>query len=505
MHEKNDIELLADYYCNQSDAAFAALAARHVNLVYSVALRQSRNPHHAEEITQAVFVILAKKAGDLSKCTILSGWLYHTARLTAANFLRGEMRRIHREQETYMQSCQNETEADPLRRQNPTDEEWREIAPLLETAMTILSQTDRDAIVLRFFENKNLREVGLALGASEEAAKKRVHRALDRLRGFFEKRGVSSTPAIIAGLISANSVQAAPAGLASSVAVGAAKGAALSGSTLTAVKGVMKIMAWTKTKITVVTGVVVLLAAGMAVETSNLVERYLEEKMRAEGAKTEAKVLSRKRVDETQGAALIDLKPFINTALTDSPSSPKGITANNLAQLPKGTNIYAGVPFDVEGTIQLMGEKFKGYGKVYPVNVENIPIGKSCAKIYLLHGESTIPWEQSGMAVAKLILHYASGGTEELNLVAGEQAFDFWGPTAHYNLRGKPEIKPAGGTELAWVGTNPWVQKWVPQFKLRLYRTEFANPRPAEAVVSCDYVSTMAQNTAPFLVGLTVE
>ena len=143
-----------------------------------------------------------------------------------------------------------------------------QIAPLLDGAMEQLGQKDHDALVLRFFEGRNFKEVGAALGASEDAAKMRVNRALEKLRKFFTKRGVSSTTAIIAGAISANSVQAAPVALAKSVtAVAIAKGAAASGSTLTLIKGALKIMAWTKMKTVIVVGSVVLLSAGTGIVT----------------------------------------------------------------------------------------------------------------------------------------------------------------------------------------------------------------------------------------------
>ena len=142
-------------------------------------------------------------------------------------------------------------------------EVWPRIAPLLDDAVAGLREKDRQAIVLRFYEGRNLHEVGLALGASEDAAEKRVSRALEKLRKFFTKRGVDSTAATIAETISANSVQAAPVALAKTVtAVAIAKGAAASGSTLTLIKGALKIMAWTKMKTTVVAGAVILLAAG---------------------------------------------------------------------------------------------------------------------------------------------------------------------------------------------------------------------------------------------------
>jgi len=252
----DDLALLRDYARRNSEEAFAALVSRHVNLVYSVALRQVRDAHLAEEITQAVFIILARKAGALGPKTILSGWLCRTARYASANALTIQRRRQHREQEAYMQSLANETEP----------ELWPQIAPLLETAMEKLGQKDHDALVLRFFEGRNFREIGAALGASEDAAKMRVNRALDKLRTFFTKRGVASTTAIIAGAISANSVQAAPVALAKSVtAVEIAKGVAASGSTLTLIQGTLKFMAWAKAKTAVVVGVCALTAGTTAV------------------------------------------------------------------------------------------------------------------------------------------------------------------------------------------------------------------------------------------------
>ena len=259
MPESDDIALLKEYSESGSEAAFTALVERHADLVYSAALRSAGSPHAAQEISQAVFVILARKAKSLGDRTILSGWLYQTARLTAANYLRGEIRRQHREQEAYMQTILNEPES---------VEAWRQIAPLLDDAIDRLGEKDRNAIVMRFFENKNLSEVGVALGSSEDAAKMRVNRALEKLRKYFTKRGVIHSAAIIAGAVSANSVQAAPAALAKTIsAVAVAKGAVASASTLTLVKGALKIMAWTKVKTAIVAGAVVLLAVGTTTVT----------------------------------------------------------------------------------------------------------------------------------------------------------------------------------------------------------------------------------------------
>jgi RNA polymerase sigma factor (sigma-70 family) len=250
----DDMNLVREYARNNSEAAFAALVSRHVNLVYSVALRQARDPHLAEEITQAVFIVLARKAKSLGPQTILPGWLCRTTRYASADALKIQRRREHREQEAYhMQSHLNEEESDA----------WIQIEPFLDDAIGHLAKSDHDAIVLRFFEGRNLKETGAALGIGEDAARMRINRAIEKLRQYFVKRGVASTAVVLAGAVSAHSVQAAPAMLAKTAsAVAFTQGATASASTLTLVKGALKVMAWTKAKTVIVAGVVVILAAG---------------------------------------------------------------------------------------------------------------------------------------------------------------------------------------------------------------------------------------------------
>jgi len=214
----DDMELVRQYAAHQSESAFAALVSRHTNLVYSASLRRVRDPQLAEEVTQAVFIILAQKAGSFDEKTILPGWLYRTAGFVSGNALKQEYRRQRREQEAYMQSTLD---------QGGTDAAWQQMSPLLEEAMLRLGQTDRDAVVLRFFEGRSLSEVSAALGASEDAAKKRLNRAVRKLRGFFTKRGLVLPAAVLTAAISANSVQAAPAALAkTATAIALAKGTA---------------------------------------------------------------------------------------------------------------------------------------------------------------------------------------------------------------------------------------------------------------------------------------
>ena len=243
MQELDDIALLRKYADDHSEEAFAALVSRHIHKVHSVALRLTRNPHQAEEITQAVFIILAQKAGRFGNKVILSGWLYQTARLTAVTFNRSACRRARREQEAHMQLVLNGAE----------DEVWRQIAPLLDAALAGLNETDRHAVVLRFFDGKSMGEVGAALGANENTARKRVSRAVEKLQKYFARHGIVSTTDTIAGEISRNAVQTAPALLIqTTTAIALAKGVAAGGSILTLVKATLIAM---KTKTIVATAI----------------------------------------------------------------------------------------------------------------------------------------------------------------------------------------------------------------------------------------------------------
>jgi RNA polymerase sigma factor (sigma-70 family) len=249
----DDMELVQQYVTNESESAFAALVLRYTNLVYSAAFRRVGNSQLAEEITQAVFIILARKADTLNKKTILPGWLYRAACYVSGHAIKQELGRQRREQKAYMQSLSN--------RAGP--EAWSHITPLLEDAMMRLGQADRDALVLRFFEGHTLKEVGTVLGTSEAATKMRLNRALERLRTYFSRHGVNSTAETIAGAMSANFVVVAPPTLAKiSTAVALAKGATASASTLALTRGALKVMAWTHAQTAAVIGTVVLFAAG---------------------------------------------------------------------------------------------------------------------------------------------------------------------------------------------------------------------------------------------------
>jgi len=213
MNSVTDQQLLRDYTERRSETAFAELVHRHVDFVYSSALRMVHDAHLAEDVTQDVFVALAQNARKLAGRAVLSGWLHRTARNLAANAVRSDVRRRVREQKA---ATMHE-----LLSPAPGDS-WENVAPQLDAALGELSESDRDAVLLRYFERKSAQEMAHILGLSDEAAQKRVNRAVERLRDHFSKRNVAIGTSGLAVVISANAVQAAPVGLATTISANAA-------------------------------------------------------------------------------------------------------------------------------------------------------------------------------------------------------------------------------------------------------------------------------------------
>src|SRR5439155_7999747 len=216
-------QLLAEYARNGSDAAFRELVIRYVDLVYSTALRLvGGDTHRAEDVTQTVFVDLARKARTLPEDVRLGGWLHRDTCLVAGHTMRGERRRQSRERQAVeMNALQNNSEAD-----------FSGVAPMLDEAINELGEADRTAILLRFFEQQDFRSVGQAMGSNEDAARMRVTRALVKLEDFLKRRGVTTSAASLGVVLSANAVQAAPPGFAASLTVAALTNAAAGSSTV---------------------------------------------------------------------------------------------------------------------------------------------------------------------------------------------------------------------------------------------------------------------------------
>lgn len=241
---EDDLSLLRSFISTRDEQAFAALARRYVDLVYSAARRQVRDDAAAQDVTQQVFIILADKARTIREREALAGWLLATTRYVALNALRTEARRRRHEREAaVMQQNQRESET--------TAAAWAQVGPMLDEAVAKLKPEDRDALALRYFQGRSVADVAAALGVSPEAAQKRVTRAVERLRELFARRGVRTSADALSSALMANALIVAPAALGTSVAgtaltaASGMAGGAAGGST----KGALAIMAAAKTKL----------------------------------------------------------------------------------------------------------------------------------------------------------------------------------------------------------------------------------------------------------------
>jgi len=222
-----DGELLQRYVRDRSESAFTELVTRHLNLVHAAALRQvNGDAHLAEDVTQSVFADLARKASKLLAHGSLTGWLYTSTRFIAANVRRTEQRRIAREQEVHAMNVIL-AQPDPQPESKP---DWSQLNPVLDEAMHQLEEPDREAVLLRHFQNQSYAEIGVRIGLTENAARMRVERALEKLHRILTQQGVALTVLALAALLSANAVMAAPAGLAAKVVAGALAGTVSTGA-----------------------------------------------------------------------------------------------------------------------------------------------------------------------------------------------------------------------------------------------------------------------------------
>jgi RNA polymerase sigma factor (sigma-70 family) len=241
----DDAQLLRRYADEKSEAAFAELVRRHLDLVYSAALRQVEGDvHRAKDVAQQVFTLLAQKAGALARHPALTGWLYLSARHCAARAMRREWRRQALERKA---ADMSEPGADAA-------VEWERARPVLDAAMEELGATDREAVLLRYFARRPFAQIGVALRLSEDGARRRVERALDKLRAQLARRGVTSSAAALAAALEGHAVLAAPASLTVSVT-----GAAMAGSAGGGVAAVFMNM----TKLQVGLGAAAALGAGV--------------------------------------------------------------------------------------------------------------------------------------------------------------------------------------------------------------------------------------------------
>jgi RNA polymerase sigma factor (sigma-70 family) len=322
-----DGELLRRYARERSETAFEELVRRRINLIYSAALRQVNNDAHlAEDVTQAVFTDLARKAAKFTHHTSLTAWLYTSTRFIAANIRRTEQRRAAREEEAHAMNAIHTTPE--------TEPDWAQIRPLLDDAMHTLDDQDREAVLLRHFERCSYAEIGSRFGLTEDTARMRVNRALEKLHDALAKRGVTSTAMALAGLLAGNAVGAAPAHLAGKTANVAMTGAGAGGLSV--------LLAW---QIKLALAAVVLAAAVAVVVAS-----------RRDGAETSGNMV---------GAVAAPTNSTVQNAPTVAPSavSPADAPLTNGAVLhlqivtaDSGKPIPT-VPIDYRGWV---GGKFEG-------------------------------------------------------------------------------------------------------------------------------------------------
>ena len=334
MPDANDMDLVREFSRHNSETAFTELVRRHINLVYSVARRCTGNDGDAHDVTQAVFIILARKSAGLHEKTLLTGWLYETTRFAAARLLRTNARRHAREQEAYMQSTLNEADHSEI---------WEKLSPHLEDAMGKLNAADRALLVLRFYKNKSGPEAAALLGIREDAAHKRVTRAVEKLRKFFTKRGITLSAAVITSVVAVNSVQAAPAALAKSVTTAViAQGSITAASTLALVEGTMKIMTWIKVKTAIGMAAGTLLVAGMAtVAVSTLLRAQEPPPTASVSVSIPAPATNYPSVSPNPPASVQQEQPARATAPVVPQALPKAVTTS---QNPAAQPIYPIAP-----------------------------------------------------------------------------------------------------------------------------------------------------------------
>lgn len=247
----DDAELLGCYARERAEAAFAELVRRYLGLVYHAALRQvGGDAHAAEEVSQRVFTLLARKAGTLSGHATIVGWLHTTTRWIARETVRAERRRRVREQEAYLMS--------ELAKHDTAAAEWERLRPVIDEAIAGLNECDREAVLLRFFAGLPLAQVGARLSVSENTARMRVERALEKLQARLVRRGITSIAAALGGVLGGQAATALPAGVMSGVMAAAL--APTGGIAAAGAGGWMLFMTASKTIWTA--GFVLLLASG---------------------------------------------------------------------------------------------------------------------------------------------------------------------------------------------------------------------------------------------------
>jgi RNA polymerase sigma factor (sigma-70 family) len=507
----NDLDLLRQYAVEKSEDAFAALVNRHLNLVYSAALRLVGSAHLAEEVAQSVFSDLARSAGRLKRDTILTAWLYEVARRTAIDLVRKESRRQSRERAALEINAMNSTASD-----------WTQVEPLLDEAMESLEANDRAAILLRYFENRSLRDVGQALGINEDAAQKRVSRAVERLRESLAQRGVAIGAGSLVAVISANAVPAAPAGLAATIATAAVLAAAGLAATATVTATASTSAATTATAaaaktIAITTVQKAALATLLAVAVGTGIYEVRHAAQRREGnpiaqpnPMTQAGAAPVAEPSQLAPGTIGELPPVVPISLASllvPAENDQWDKSSVFKVMPRGKQLLGGIEFWLEGMLQLQSSASRDEGRGYrqrilvPLTETNLAAagaqivqqGSNVAAVHLLG--ATRYGGEGECGVAQLLWRYADGGTQTTPVQFQQHVRD-WIRLPYES----PTYLPYAFSKAVWRAPVPGLAGR----SVRLYRFSYANPEPGRVVQAIELVSAM-QHPNLFVVGLTLD
>ena len=362
-------QLFAEYVKTGSESVFQELVTRYVDLVYSAAIRLvNGDTHLAEDVSQTVFADLARMARSLSPNVMLGGWLHRHTCFVASKIIRGERRRQLRERQAVEMNAQPDHSAANLAL----------VAPILDEAINQLGSEDRAAILLRFFEQHDFRSVGETLGSNEDAARKRVTRALDKLHSLLKNRGVAFSATTLATALSTQAVTAAPAGLAISISGAALASAATSGSTALTV---LKIMSMTKLKVGIVSAIV---AIGVAVPL--IMQHQAQTKLRAENEALRQKAeQSEQLAAENERLAKLATQASEAPRTTTEPSREllklRGEVGrlrqeNATAAKPTGDSVLSGMTTDPEMKKLIRDQQKAGMAMMYGAFGREIKLSK---------------------------------------------------------------------------------------------------------------------------------
>jgi RNA polymerase sigma factor (sigma-70 family) len=363
-----DDELLREYASRRSPEAFDELARRHADWVYSAASRMMRDPHLAQDVTQAVFLLLSQQPHK-AVGRKLHGWLFRTTRFTVANIVRSQRRQRELEQHAAIMALSDT--------QNPPDELWRQVWPLLDELIARLREKDQQVVLLRFYQGKSLAEVGEYLGISEEAARKRVNYALERLRAMFEARGIVAVGgAALAVSLSANATHAAPAAV-----LGALSGGGAYSASASAIAGtIQKVLLLYHLKV----AAIVLLVAAISLTAAGSIYHFV----RQMGAPSPDAVASSAGLS---GAAASGSPGRVNTGHSvDNATFPAGGASNSPPTIDSETMKF-------QASFQLGSSKFLNGDQITISSIRGSSEVLAPGNSYVVTGTYTLASQQNAM------------------------------------------------------------------------------------------------------------